>query len=137
MKSIRLFTPDTCHKKHLATVLYSLVALFACVFFGKLCAYFFPLLPSSLYGLVSFALALHFTLIDAKKVQSTVVWCIKNMGVCFVPAGVGIINHKELILAHGIAIFVITVLTTFVLISVVGLLYQHFENKKQNSINKP
>ena len=58
------------------------------------------------------------------------------MGVCFVPAGVGIINHLDLIKQHGIAIVAITFVTTFVLLTVVGLHYQRYERHKK-SLLKP
>lgn len=90
-----------------------------------------PILPGSLYGLILFTLALHFRLFDADKIKNTVVWSIKHMGVCFVPAGVGIINHLELIQQHGIAIVAITFSTTFILLTAVGLHYQRHETRKK------
>lgn len=105
-------------------ILYSIFAIFSCLALGKLCAYFAPILPGSLYGLIIFTLTLHCRLFDADKIKSSVVWCLKHMGVCFVPAGVGIINHFELIKQFGIAIVAITFATTFILLTVVGLHYQ-------------
>lgn len=108
---------------------YSIFALVSCVFIGRLLAYFIPMLPASLYGLILFTLALHFRVFDADKIKTTVVWSIKHMGVCFVPAGVGIINHLDLIKQHGIAIIAITFATTFILLTLVGLLYQRYETR--------
>ena len=110
--------------------LYGIFALICCVASGRLLAYFIPLLPGSLYGLIIFTLTLHFRIFDADRVKACVVWCIKNMGICFVPAGVGIMNHLELIKQFGIAIVSITFFTTFVLLTVVGLLYQKYETLK-------
>ncbi|WP_257174553.1 CidA/LrgA family protein [Colwellia sp. M166] len=106
-------------------VLYSVFAIFSCLALGKLCSYVAPALPSSLYGLMFFTLSLHFRIFDAEHIKSTVVWCLKHMGVCFVPAGVGIINHFDLIKQFGIAIILITFATTFILLTLVGLYYQH------------
>lgn len=114
-------------KPEFFNILYSIFALVICVISGRLLAYFAPMLPSSLYGLILFTLALHFHLFDADKIKASVVWSIKHMGVCFVPAGVGIINHLELIKQHGIAIVAITFATTFILLTAVGLLYQKHE----------
>jgi holin-like protein len=41
-----------------------------------------------------------------------------------VPAGVGIMNHFELIKQFGITIVMITFVTTFLLMTIVGLHYQ-------------
>lgn len=107
-------------------MLYSIFAIFSCVAFGKLCSYFVPVLPGSLYGLIIFTLTLHFRLFNADYIKSTVVWCLKHMGVCFVPAGVGIINHFELIKQFGLTIVAITFATTFILLTIVGLHYQRY-----------
>jgi holin-like protein len=113
-------------KKKTFNALYSSFAIFSCLALGKLCSYFAPILPGSLYGLIIFTVTLHFRLFNADHIKSTVVWCIKHMAVCFVPAGVGIINHFDLIKQFGIAIVAITFVTTFVLLSVVGLHYQRY-----------
>jgi len=117
----------TVHKSEFYNVLYSVFALLSCVAIGRLASYLLPALPGSLYGLMVFTLTLHFRLFDADKIRASVVWSIKHMGVCFVPAGVGIINHLELIKQHGIAIVAITFVTTFILLTAIGVLYQKYE----------
>ena len=112
--------------KKVFNVTYSVFAICSCLAFGKLCSYFAPILPSSLYGLITFTLTLHFRLFDADKIKSTVVWCIKHMAVCFVPAGVGIVIHLELVRQFGLAIVSITFVTTFILLTLVGLIYQRY-----------
>lgn len=111
--------------KKVVNVLYSIFAIFSCLALGKLCSHLAPVLPGSLYGLIIFTFSLHFRIFDADQIKSTVVWCLKHMGVCFVPAGVGIINHFDLIKQFGIAIVLITFVTTFILLTLVGLHYQH------------
>ncbi|MGB1262659.1 MAG: CidA/LrgA family protein [Cognaticolwellia sp.] len=113
-------------KKKAYNALYSLVAIFSCLGIGKLCAYFLPLLPGSLYGLIIFTLTLHWRLFSADKINSTVVWCLKHMAVCFVPAGVGIINHFALVKQFGITLVAITFVTTLLLLTLVGLYYQKY-----------
>ncbi len=121
----------TLLKNNIINALYSALALLICVLLGRATAYLLPLLPSSLYGLIIFTLALHFRVFNAERIKSSVVWSIKHMGVCFVPAGVGIINHLDLVKQHGIAIILITFSTTFLLLSAVGFLYQQYENSKE------
>lgn len=86
-------------------------------------------LPSSLYGMMCFTALLHFRLCDAEKVKASITWGIRNMGVCFVPPGVGIINQYQLIKTHGLALVLITFITTFLLLTFVGLAFQTIENK--------
>lgn len=117
--------------KKLFNVLYSIFAIFSCLVLGKLSAYFVPILPGSLYGLMIFSLSLHFRVFDGEKIKSTVVWCLKHMGVCFVPAGVGIINHLDLIKQFGLAIVFITFATTLILLTLVGLHYQRYLTKDE------
>jgi holin-like protein len=48
------------------------------------------------------------------------------MGVCLVPAGMGIINHYDLIQQHGLALVVIIFSSTFILLTVIGYLSERF-----------
>jgi holin-like protein len=107
-------------------------AILSCVALGKVCAFYAPLLPGSLYGLMLFTLTLHVRIFDADRIKDSVVWGVKHMGVCFVPAGVGIMNHFELIKQFGITIVMITFVTTFILITLVGLHYQRYANADEN-----
>jgi holin-like protein len=102
---------------------------------GKAIALFFPLLPASLYGMVLFTLCLQIKLLQADRIKASIEWALSNMGVCFVPAGVGIINQLELIKNHGIALVTITFLTTFLLLTLVGIGYQRHLNHL-SAINK-
>jgi holin-like protein len=106
---------------------YSVLVIFTCLALGKLCSHLAPILPGSLYGLVIFTLGLHWRIFNAEDIKASVIWCIQHMGVCFVPAGVGIINHFDLIKQFGITIVAITLVTTFILLTVVGLHYQRCE----------
>jgi holin-like protein len=103
---------------------YSVFVIFTCLALGKLCSHFVPILPGSLYGLVIFTIGLHWRIFNAEDIKASVVWCLQHMAVCFVPAGVGIINHYDLIKQFGIAIVAITLVTTLILLTVVGLYYQ-------------
>jgi holin-like protein len=115
--------------------LYCFIAIGLCLAVGKGLTALIGGLPASLYGMIMFTTCLHFSLIKAEKVQTSIVWIIKHMGVCFVPAGVGIINHFELIKHHGFALIGIIFLSTFVLLTFVGLTYQHFINNRQPTDN--
>jgi holin-like protein len=101
-----------------------------CLLAGRAIELFLPILPASLYGMMMFTALLHYRLLNAKRIQPCIEWALANMAVCFVPAGVGIINHFELIKNHGFALVVIIFLTTFLLLTFVGLSYQRQLNKQ-------
>jgi holin-like protein len=48
------------------------------------------------------------------------------MGVCLVPAGMGIIDHFQLIQNHGIALVIIICSSTFILLTTVGYLSERY-----------
>jgi holin-like protein len=110
-------------------VIYSVFSVVLCLYMGKLITAFVGGLPASLYGVIIFTFLLHFQLLNANKIKKSIEWALQNMGVCFVPAGVGIINHFELIKAHGLAIVFIIFITTFLLMTLVGLWYQILINR--------
>lgn len=114
-------------------IIYSIVAIAACVTFGKLISYYIGGLPSSLYGLICFTLLLHMKIVSAQRVKLSIEWIMKNMSVCFVPAGVGIIEHFELIQNHGLAIVFIIFISTLLLITLVGVLFEMKIKKQENS----
>lgn len=105
---------------------YSAVAIALSLALGKGLYYLLGGLPGSLYGMIILNFLLHFQIVSAVRLKSSIDWAIRNMGVCFVPAGVGIINHFDLVAQHGIAIVGIIFLTTFIVISIVGLLTQKY-----------
>jgi holin-like protein len=107
-----------------------------CLLAGKAIELFLPILPASLYGMMMFTTLLHYRLLNAKRIQPCIEWALANMAVCFVPAGVGIINHFELIKNHGFALVTIIFLTTFLLLTFVGLSYQRQLNKQASVANE-
>ncbi len=109
----------------LINAIYSSIVIAFCLALGKLIAAYFGGLPASLYGMLIFTSVLHFHLVKAERISATIAWIIQHMGVCFVPAGVGIINHYQLIKTHGFTLVVIIFLSTFLLLTFVGLGYQH------------
>ena len=70
---------------------------------------------------------------DQEAINNYVAWIINHMGVCFVPSGVGIINHFELIQQHGLTIVAIIFFTTFLLLTLVGLWFERFFPNKSLS----
>jgi len=115
-------------------VLYTLFAISICLLLGKLANYLLAGLPASLYGMVIYAVFLQFNWFSPQKVTLANQWLIKHMGVCLVPAGMGIIDHFQLIQEHGIALVFIICSTTLILLTIIGYLSERYlvTNNKTN-----
>jgi holin-like protein len=117
-------------------IIYSLLSVTICLLAGKAIEDLLPILPASLYGMMIFTALLHYRFLNANRIQPCIEWALANMAVCFVPAGVGIINHYELIKNHGLMLVGIIFFTTFLLLTFVGLTYQRQLNRKETIIQK-
>ena len=117
-------------------IIYSLLSVTICLLAGKAIELFLPVLPASLYGMMIFTTLLHYRFLNAKRIQPCIEWALANMAVCFVPAGVGIINHYELIKNHGLMLVSIIFFTTFLLLTFVGITYQRQLNRKESTLQK-
>lgn len=119
----------------LGHIIYSILSVSFCLLIGKSIEIFLPILPASLYGMATFTLLLHYRFLNAQRIKPCIEWALANMAVCFVPAGVGIINHFELIKQHGIALIAIIFFTTFLLLTLVGLGYQRKINQDELAVS--
>ncbi|MFD2166947.1 CidA/LrgA family protein [Thalassotalea euphylliae] len=117
------------------TAVYSLFLIFFCLGLGYATHAFVDIIPPSLYGMFYLAIGLQLELFNAKKMDATVNWIIKHMGVCFVPAGVGIMNYGDLVVTHGISIFLFTVVTTVLLMILVSWSYSRLQTRKKTGVN--
>lgn len=111
--------------------IYTFISIACCLAFGYFCYYLLPVIPASLYGMMTLTVALSANLINAEKINTTMQWAIRNMGVCFLPAAVGIIEYVTLLEEFGLAITLIAIITTLILMAIVGFLYQHYLETKQ------
>ncbi|MGJ8694112.1 MAG: CidA/LrgA family protein [Thalassotalea sp.] len=110
--------------------LYSIGAILLSLALGHVCYYFVAVIPASLYGMLILTVGLSTRLVEAQKLTATIKWSIANMGICFVPAAVGIVEYIALIKSYGVSITIIVVLTTLLLIAIVGFAYQTFISNK-------
>jgi len=113
-------------------ILYTVIAISVCLMAGKFLNSLIGGLPASLYGMIIYCLLLQLGWLASSKVNNANQWVIKHMGVCFIPAALGVINHFELIKNHGFAIVAIIVFTTFLLITFIG----HFAEKHLTAKSK-
>ncbi|GLX82726.1 CidA/LrgA family protein [Thalassotalea eurytherma] len=96
----------------------------------------FDFLPAALYGMLLLTFGLQAELVNPHKLQASVDWIIKHMGVCFVPAGVGIMEHEALIAEFGLVLTLLVILSTMTLLLVIGLLYQRQLNKQKALVDR-
>ena len=111
--------------------LYSLIAISSCLLLGYGINWLVSIIPASLYGMFIMAVGLKINLINADKMAVSINWIIKHMGVCFVPAGVGIMEHVGILKIHGVVLISLTIVTTIVLMVVVGHLFQYGVKKEK------
>lgn len=112
-------------------VIYTIIAISICLIAGRIFYSIIGGLPASLYGMIMYCLFLQLGWFRPDKIEQTNQWAIKHMGVCFIPAAVGVINHFELFKNHGYAIVAIILFTTFLLITFVGILAEKYLTTKQ------
>lgn len=116
-------------------IIYTAFAIGVCLGLGKLVNFYFSGLPASLYGMIFYCLLLQLSWLSPEKVSHANHWIIKNMGVCFVPAAVGVINHFDLLKQHGFTIVISIFFTTFVLLTFVGLAAERYLSAPDESSN--
>ena len=107
-------------------IIYTITAISLCLIAGKIIYHVVGGLPASLYGMVIYCLLLQIGWLSPGKINTANQWGIKNMGVCFIPAAVGVVEHFELIKNHGFSIIIIVLFTTFALITFVGVLAEKY-----------
>tara|TARA_R110001583_G_scaffold33700_1_gene113774 strand:- start:5301 stop:5672 length:372 start_codon:yes stop_codon:yes gene_type:complete len=111
-------------------IIYTIIVISICLIAGKILNNAVGGLPASLYGMIIYCLLLQVGWLDPNKVHKANQWAINHMGVCFIPAAVGVINHFELIKDHGYAIAAIIFFTTFLLITFIGILAEKYLTTK-------
>lgn len=112
-------------------IIYTITAIIACLIAGKVLNNVVGGLPASLYGMIFYCLLLQVGWLVPAKVHQANQWGINHMGVCFIPAAVGVINHFELIKNHGYSIVAIIIFTTFFLITFIGVLAEKYLTNEQ------
>ncbi|WP_448213417.1 CidA/LrgA family protein [Colwellia sp. MEBiC06753] len=116
--------------------IYSVFVIFLCLALGYITQHIVPIIPASLYGMFYFAIGLNTEVFKADQIKQTIEWIIKYTGVCFVPAGVGIMNYFDLLKANGLGLLLFTIVTTILLMVLVGKAYQFSLAKQEKAIQE-
>ena len=91
-------------------------------------------IPGNVMGMGLLLLGLIVGWIDVKWLEEAAEILLANMTLFFVPAGVGVMVYSDLIAAEWLPITVATVVSTFVVMAVTGLLAQKLENQGQDDV---
>jgi holin-like protein len=92
-------------------------------------------IPGNVMGMGLLLLGLTTGWIDVKWIEEAADILLSNMTLFFVPAGVGVMVYSDLIAAEWLPITVATIISTFVVMAVTGVLAQKLENREQNDVD--
>lgn len=96
-----------------------------CTLLGEWIAALLPFkFPGSIIGMLLLFAALASGMVKADWVKDGSNLLLKYMAVMFVPLGVGLVDYLGLLRAESAAFLISTVVSTFVTMAVVGLLYE-------------
>lgn len=84
----------------------------------------FIAIPGSVIGMVLLFLALHFKWIKMEQVDEIGTWLTDNMGIFFVPAGVGLISNFDVLADTWWQLLIIMAVTTILMMAFVGKIVQ-------------
>ncbi|WP_302773482.1 CidA/LrgA family protein [Parabacteroides johnsonii] len=105
-----------------------LIEAFYILFFyftGEFISYFIDgFIPGSVIGMVLLFLALAFKIVKPNKVKKLSTLLTENMGLFFLPAGVGLMNSLGIISQYWVVIVTVSVVSTLLVIASVALIQQ-------------
>jgi len=91
-------------------------------------------IPGNVMGMGLLLLGLIVGWVDVKWIEEAAEILLSNMTLFFVPAGVGVMVYSDLIAAEWLPITVATVVSTFVVMAVTGVLAQKLEAKGSDDV---
>ena len=102
---------------------------------GEIISRFLDLpIPGNVMGMGLLLLGLTAGWVDVKWLVEAAEILLSNMALFFVPAGVGVMVYSDLIAAEWLPITVATIVSTFVVMAVTGVLAQKLENREQRDV---
>lgn len=94
---------------------------------------FIPI-PGSVIGLVLLFFALHFNWIGMDKVKEVGTWLTDNMGLFFVPAGVGIMAHFGILANTWWQLLIVIFVTVILMMIFVGRVVQGVKRRNERKV---
>lgn len=100
-------------------------------FLGEILARVIPLpIPAAIYGIVLMLAALGTGILKTGQVKETSHFLISIMPVLYIPVNVRILEYWNVISHNAAAIITVTVVSTYLVFGVSGLVAQYFIKKK-------
>lgn len=98
----------------------------------------FIAIPGSVIGMVLLFLALHFKWVKMEQVDEIGTWLTDNMGIFFVPAGVGLISNFDVLADTWWQLLLIMAVTTVLMMAFVGKIVQAVKRRvgKDTAVDK-
>lgn len=97
-------------------------------------------IPGSVIGMFLLFIALETKIIQLKKIEKVGNFLISNLGILFVPAGVGIMTKFGLIKKIWLSFFTLTIITTVISLIIIAktveIVKNYFEKRKDNQYVK-
>ena len=87
--------------------------------------------PGSVIGLLLLFLSLKLRIIRLEWVELGATFLLAEMLIFFVPAAVGVLQYRDLVITEGPRIFIVIVLSTTLVMSVSGLLAEYLNKKRE------
>lgn len=97
-------------------------------------------IPSCIIGMLLLAFSLHFKVLKLKYVEGVADFLVKNLGFFFVPAGVALMCHFDIIKEEWFPIVVSAAASTIIVLAVTGHFHQiirkRFAHRHQNGVSR-
>lgn len=87
-------------------------------------------IPGSVIGMILLFLALHFHWLKIEQVDEVGTWLTDNMGIFFVPAGVGLITNFDILSTVWWQLLIIIIITVIILLGLVGQVVQSMKGQQ-------
>lgn len=87
-------------------------------------------IPGSVIGMILLFLALHFHWVKIEQVDEVGTWLTDNMGIFFVPAGVGLITNFDILSTVWWQLLIIILITVIILLGIVGHVVQSMKGQQ-------
>ena len=96
----------------------------------------FIAIPGSVIGMVLLFIALHTKILRLEQVDEVGTWLTDNMGIFFVPAGVGLMANFGILADTWWQLLMIMVVTTILMMAFVGRIVQFIKRKVEKGLPK-
>lgn len=115
-------------QRHMLTEVFYILFFY---FTGEFISYFIDgFIPGSVIGMVLLFLALAFKKVKPAKVKRISTLLTQNMGLFFIPAGVGLMNALGILSQYWAVILTASVVSTILVIASVAWVQQKMEKRK-------